>query len=98
MALARAFTSEGLASLDRFGMEPVWHIFKECIAMPKYPKNLSPEDTKEVIRRRGGDSDKSGKKGDLEIHHRDRNPRNNDPRNLRVLTKKEHRDLHARDG
>jgi hypothetical protein len=30
----------------------------------------------------------------LVIHHKDRNPDNNDPRNLRVLTKKEHDELH----
>ena len=65
--------------------------------MPKYPKNLSQEDKKAIIRRRGGDSDKSGKKGDLEIHHKDRNPRNNAPQNLRVLTKREHKDTHAHD-
>lgn len=66
--------------------------------MAKYPKDLSPQDKREIIRRRGGDSDKSGKKGDLEIHHKDRNPRHNDPSNLRVLTGKEHRDVHKRAG
>ena len=66
--------------------------------MPKYPKDLSPEDKREIIQRRGGDSDKSGKKGDLEIHHKDRNPKHNEPDNLSVLTKKEHRDLHERSG
>lgn len=66
--------------------------------MPKYPKSLSPEDKREIIRRRGGDSDKSGKRGNLEIHHTDRNPKNNDPSNLRVLTGKEHRDVHNRAG
>lgn len=66
--------------------------------MPKkYPKRLSDETKTEIIRRRGGDSDKSGKKGKLEIHHKDRDPSNNNPENLRVLTEKEHRDLHARD-
>lgn len=65
--------------------------------MPKRPKRLSPADKAEIIQRRGGDSDKSGKRRNLEIHHKDRNPGNNDPRNLRVLTAKEHRDLHARD-
>lgn len=59
---------------------------------------LSEQDKREIIRRRGGDSDKSGKRGDLEIHHKDRNPHNNDPDNLRVLTPKEHRDLHKRAG
>lgn len=66
--------------------------------MPKYLRELSPADKKEIIERRGGDSDKSGKKGALEIHHKDRNPHNNDPRNLSVLTKKEHQDLHKRAG
>ncbi|MCH8010075.1 MAG: HNH endonuclease [Chloroflexi bacterium] len=64
--------------------------------MAKYPKRLSAQNKKEIIKRRGGDSDKSGKKGDLEIHHTDRNPNNNNPRNLRVLTKKEHKDVHAK--
>lgn len=54
-----------------------------------------------IIRRRGLHSDKDGKKhqlGNLEIHHKDRNPQNNDPKNLRVLTKKEHEELHKRYG
>ena len=34
----------------------------------------------------------------LEIHHKDRNPNNNDPRNLRILTEKEHEDLHSKYG
>jgi hypothetical protein len=64
----------------------------------KYPRKLSPQAKREIIQRRGGDSDKSGKRGNLEIHHKDRNPRNNDPSNLSVLTVKEHRDLHERAG
>lgn len=63
---------------------------------PDYPKRLSPKQKDEIIERRGGDSDKSGKTRNLEIHHKDRNPGNNDPDNLRVLTKTEHKDLHAR--
>lgn len=54
-----------------------------------------------IIRRRGNISDRDGKKHPinvLEIHHKDRNTNNNDPRNLRVLTKKEHDDLHRRAG
>ena len=61
---------------------------------------LSEEEREKIIRRRGTKSDKTGNKSQiqaLEIHHKDRNPNNNDPRNLRVLTKKEHHDLHNRD-
>ncbi len=65
--------------------------------MPKYPKKLSPENTDEIIRRRGSKSDKSGKKRNLVIHHKDGKASNNDPKNLRVLTEKEHRELHAPD-
>lgn len=32
----------------------------------------------------------------LEIHHKDRNANHNDPRNLRVLCKDHHDDLHRR--
>lgn len=46
------------------------------------------------IARRGGDSDKSGKRGDLEIHHMNRKPTDNRPENLKVLTKKG--ELHER--
>ena len=62
---------------------------------------LTSEEKEKIIRRRGTKSDKTGKKSRidrLEIHHKDRNPNNNDPRNLRVLTKKEHKDLHKRSG
>ena len=62
---------------------------------------LTPEQREEIIRRRGTKSDKTGVKSridNLEIHHKDRNPHNNDPKNLRVLTKKEHQDLHAHTG
>lgn len=62
---------------------------------------LSNKDREAIIRRRGTKSDKTGKKSQinsLEIHHKDRNPHNNDPSNLRVLTKKEHDALHARSG
>jgi len=61
---------------------------------------LTPEKREEVIRRRGCRSDKDGEVhriSNLEIHHKDRNPDNNEPRNLRVLTKKEHDKLHGRD-
>ena len=62
---------------------------------------LTPEQREEIIRRRGTKSDKTGKKSridNLEIHHKDRNTDNNDPKNLLVLTKKDHDDLHSRAG
>jgi hypothetical protein len=62
---------------------------------------LTPEERREIIRRRGYRSDKDGqvhRLNNLEIHHKDRNRLHNDPRNLRVLTKKEHDDLHRRAG
>jgi len=62
---------------------------------------LSSGDRNEIIRRRGCKSSRTGRVhriNSLEIHHKDRNPRNNAPRNLRVLTKKEHDDLHRRAG
>ncbi len=62
---------------------------------------LTPKKREEIIRQRGTKSDKTGKPSridNLEIHHKDRNPENNDPTNLRVLTKKEHDELHSRSG
>lgn len=62
---------------------------------------LTQSQREEIIRGRGNRSDKTGnvhRISNLEIHHKDRNPDNNDPRNLRVLTKKEHDDLHRRAG
>ena len=61
---------------------------------------LTPKKREEIIRQRGTKSDKTGKKSqikNLEVHHKNRNPENNDLKNLRVLTKKEHHDLHNRD-
>jgi len=61
---------------------------------------LTPQQREEIIRRRDCKSDKDGERHrifNLVIHHKDRNPENNDPRNLRVLTEKEHQDLHAKD-
>lgn len=61
---------------------------------------LTPKQREEIIRRRGTKSDKTGNKSridNLVIHHTDRDPENNDPKNLRVLTKQEHEDLHAID-
>lgn len=60
---------------------------------------LTSEEKEEIIRRRGNISDGDQEKHpitNLEIHHKDRNPNNNDPQNLRVLTKQEHKDLHKR--
>ena len=62
---------------------------------------LTSSKREEIIRRRGTKSDRTGKKSridNLEIHHKDRNINNNDLENLRVLTKKEHDDLHRRAG
>jgi len=63
--------------------------------------HLTDKEKEEIIRRRGNVSNGDEKKhpiSNLEIHHKDRNPNNNDPKNLRVLTKKEHQDLHKRYG
>jgi len=62
---------------------------------------LTSEERMRIIKRRGYKSAKDGKKypaRQLEIHHMNRNPKNNNPKNLRVLTKKQHKDLHARAG
>ena len=62
---------------------------------------LTPSEKEKIIRRRGTKSDKTGNKSridNLVIHHKDRNPENNDPSNLSVLTKKEHKNLHNRSG
>ena len=64
---------------------------------PKRPKRLSSRQKIEIIQRRGSKSDKTGKRyrpDNLEIHHKDRNPGNNNPDNLTVLTPKEHDTLH----
>lgn len=60
---------------------------------------LTSDEREKIIRRRGTKSDKTGNKSRIDrliIHHKDRNPDNNDPTNLRVLTKKEHQKLHER--
>ncbi len=62
---------------------------------------LTEDEREKIIRRRGTKSDKTGNKSRidaLEIHHKNRNTNNNDPSNLRVLTKKEHDELHKRSG
>jgi len=60
---------------------------------------LSEEEKYEIMKRRSFKSDKTGKKhppSNLEIHHPNRNPKDNRPENLRLLTPKEHDDLHRR--
>jgi hypothetical protein len=60
---------------------------------------LTEAEKKEIIKRRHNISDGDGKEHDirsLEIHHKDRNPHNNDPQNLRVLTKREHKDINKK--
>lgn len=62
---------------------------------------LTPQQKVEIIRRRGYKSAKDGRKypiSQLEIHHMNRDPENNNPKNLKVLTKKQHKDLHTRAG
>lgn len=62
---------------------------------------LTPSQKEEILRRRHCRSNGDGqvhRPSNLEIHHKDRNPKNNDPPNLRVLTEKEHDDLHRRAG
>jgi len=60
---------------------------------------LTDVQKQEIIDRRGHRSDGDGKVHRiLEVHHKDRNPKNNDPSNLRLLTPKEHEELHKRAG
>jgi len=62
---------------------------------------LSEEEKKKIIKRRDYISDGDGKEHDIRslvIHHKDRNPHNNKPQNLRVLTTREHKELHKRSG
>jgi len=62
---------------------------------------LTPSQREEILRRRHYKSDGDGevhRASNLDIHHKDRNPKNNDPGNLRVLTKKEHQELHSKYG
>ena len=64
-------------------------------------RTLTPAQRRQIIARRGFRSDGDGRvhrTSNLDVHHKDRNPRNNAPSNLRVLTKIEHRDLHSRAG
>lgn len=62
---------------------------------------LTSSQREAIIERRGNISDGDGKKhrtSNIDVHHKDRNTDNNDPRNLRLLTRKEHQDLHGRSG
>ncbi len=58
---------------------------------------LTAIETESIIRFRGVRSEKDGRAHPISIlviHHKDRNPENNDPKNLKVLTKKEHGESH----
>jgi hypothetical protein len=60
---------------------------------------LSEEEKYELMKRRGFKSAKTGKKhkpSELEVHHMNRNTRDNRPQNLKLLTKREHKELHKR--
>lgn len=62
---------------------------------------LTPSQKLRIIRRRGYICDADGRKHQaktLEIHHKDRNRKNNDPSNVRVLCKDHHDKLHKRAG
>ena len=59
---------------------------------------LSEEEKHEIMERRGFKSDKTGKKqppSNLEIHHRNRDNKDNRPENLEKLTAKEHYKKHV---
>lgn len=62
---------------------------------------LSSAEKYAIKKRRGFRCNRDGKvhkPRSLVIHHKDRDPENNDPRNLRVLCRKHHNDLHRRAG
>jgi len=66
--------------------------------MPK-ERPLTEAEKEAIMQRRDYRSDGDGKVHKrLEVHHKDRNPKNNAPTNLRLLTPKEHQDLHKRAG
>ena len=66
--------------------------------MPK-ERPLTDSQKEAIIDRRGHRSDGDGKvHRKLEVHHKDRDPSNNDPANLRLLTPTEHEELHKRAG
>jgi len=60
---------------------------------------LSEEEKHSLMKRRGFKSDKTKRRhppSKLVVHHKNRDPHNNRPENLRLLTKQEHKDLHKR--
>lgn len=66
--------------------------------MPK-ARPLTEAQKEVIIDRRGHRSDGDGKVHRiLDVHHKDRDPSNNDPSNLRLLIPKEHETLHKRAG
>lgn len=66
--------------------------------MPK-DRTLSDAEKEAIIDRRHHCSDGDGRVHRiLDVHHKDRDPTNNDSTNLRLLTPKEHQALHKRAG
>jgi hypothetical protein len=64
-------------------------------------RTLTKQQKDDIFERRGCISDKDGKRHPrrlLDIHHKNRNPEDNRPENLRILTKDEHIVLHRRYG
>jgi hypothetical protein len=58
---------------------------------------LSEDEKYAIKKRRHFKSDKTGERhrpNNLEIHHKNRNPHDNRPENLRLLTPQEHEELH----
>ncbi len=61
---------------------------------------LSENDKEKIKKRRNYICNRDGRKhrsSTLIIHHKDRDPHNNDPNNLRLLCRKHHKELHAND-
>ena len=62
---------------------------------------LTSEERLAIIKRRDYRDDINGQKHParvLEIHHKNRDTQDNNPRNLRVLTQEQHKELHRRAG
>ena len=62
---------------------------------------LTPTQRLAIIKRRDYRDDITKQKHPakvLDIHHKNRKRSDNEPRNLRVLTRKQHQDLHKRSG
>jgi hypothetical protein len=60
---------------------------------------LTAEQKRKIIKRRKYICDRDKRRHqprNLIIHHKDRNPENNDPKNLRVLCVEHHEELHRR--